>query len=96
MLTMGLAILKDLIPSLKFVDYLKNTCGIISVPAEGLIAVLYWGLRAYDPSLLVPPDPKYQIPLRLDLSLFAAPLLSLVRLRANLLIGTRSRRLFYG
>lgn len=50
-------------------DYLKNTIGIISVPAEGLISVLYWGLRAIDPSLLMPPDPKYAIPLVLDLSL---------------------------
>lgn len=69
MLTMSLAIVKDVIPSLRIVDHLKNACGIISVPAEGLIAVLYWGLRAYDPSLLVPPDPKFQIPLPLDLSL---------------------------
>ena len=69
MLTTGLAIVKDLVPSLRFVDNLKNACGIVSVPAEGLIAVLYWGLKAYDPSLLVPPDPKYQIPLPLDLSL---------------------------
>jgi hypothetical protein len=69
--TMGLAIVKDIAPSLHFVDHLKNACGIVSVPAEGLIAVLYWGLKAYDPSLLVPPDPKYQIPLALDLSLCA-------------------------
>lgn len=39
------------------------------MPAEGLISVLYWGLRAYDPALLVPPDPRFQIPLPLDLSL---------------------------
>lgn len=50
-------------------DYLKNTVGIVSVPAEGLISVLYWGLKAYDPKLLMPPDPRYQIPLLLDLSL---------------------------
>ena len=51
-------------------DNLKNAVGIVSVPTEGVISVLYWGMRAYDPSLLMPPDPRYQIPLALDLSLF--------------------------
>jgi len=50
-------------------DYMKNTLGIISVPAEGLISVLYWGIRSYDPKLMLPPDPRFQIPLALDLSL---------------------------
>jgi len=48
----------------------KNAIGIISVPMEGLISVLYWGITAYDPDLMVPPDPKYKIPLSLDLSLY--------------------------
>lgn len=51
-------------------DIVKNSLGIVSVPLEGLISVLYWGLRAYDPKLLVPPDPRYQIPLVMDLSLY--------------------------
>lgn len=42
------------------------------MPTEGVISVLYWSMRAYDPSLLMPPDPRYQIPLALDLSLFVA------------------------
>ena len=45
--------------------------GIISVPAEGLISVLYWGIRAYEPALMAPPDGKFIIPLALDLSLLA-------------------------
>jgi len=76
-ITMSLAVLKDLIPSWKLLDVAKNTIGIVSVPVEGLISVLYWGLRAYDPALLVPPDPRYQIPLPLDLSLHAVPALIL-------------------
>lgn len=51
------------------VDFLKNSLGIVSVPLEGLISLLYWGIKAYDPSLMVPLDPKFHIPLQLDLSL---------------------------
>lgn len=71
--SMAVAIMKDLLPQMKVFDLIKNSLGIVSVPLEGLISVLYWGLRAYDPKLLVPPDPRYQIPLVMDLSLHALP-----------------------
>ncbi|KAK9898777.1 hypothetical protein P389DRAFT_193797 [Cystobasidium minutum MCA 4210] len=75
--SMAVATLKDLLPQVKAFDVVKNSLGIVSVPLEGLISVLYWGLRAYDPKLLVPPDPRYQIPLVMDLSLHALPALLL-------------------
>ena len=34
---------------------IKTALQIIIVPAEGIVSVLYWGMSAYDPSLLVPP-----------------------------------------
>ena len=36
-------------------DTIKTALQIIIVPAEGIVSVLYWGMSAYDPSLLVPP-----------------------------------------
>ncbi|KAL7004809.1 hypothetical protein EMMF5_005636 [Cystobasidiomycetes sp. EMM_F5] len=74
-LTMAVAILKDVLPQFRMLDSIKNAIGIVSVPAEGMIAILYWGLRAYDPKLLLQDDPKYRIPLPLDLSLYAATVL---------------------
>ena len=67
--TMALAALKDLLPGLRVLDTLKNAFGLVTVPLEGMIAVLYWGLKAYNPDLLMPPDPRFRIPLALDLSL---------------------------
>lgn len=43
----------------------------------GIVSVLYWGMTAYDPTLLVPPGMTFQIPLSLDIGLHALPALYL-------------------
>jgi len=35
--------------------YVKNAFAVASAPLEVLISLLYWGLRAIDPKLVVPP-----------------------------------------
>jgi FAR-17a/AIG1-like protein len=49
----------------------KNILSICSAPLECLISTLYWGIRAVDPSLVVPKE--LELPLNVDLSFHLAP-----------------------
>ncbi|KAM0754999.1 membrane protein [Meredithblackwellia eburnea MCA 4105] len=75
--TFAIALLKDIFPHIKAFDLLKTALMVVIVPAEGIIAILYWGMTAYDPTLLVPPDAEFQISLFLDIGLHALPALFL-------------------
>ncbi|KAF2266386.1 hypothetical protein CC78DRAFT_492144 [Lojkania enalia] len=57
---------------------LKNYLALIATPIEILISLLYWGLRAIDPQLVVPPDLP-MLPLATDFAfhLFPSVLLTL-------------------
>lgn len=52
---------------------IKKSLAILIVPTEGIITVLYWGMTFYDPSLLLPPDKEFHLPLSLDIGLHALP-----------------------
>jgi len=69
-LTFILGLLADitLSPSLFAV---KNVLSMCSAPMEVLISTLYWGLRAIDPTLVVPAE--LELPLTSDLGFHAAP-----------------------
>lgn len=54
----------------------KNVLSLCAAPMEVLISTLYWGLRAIDPALVVPPE--LELPLSADLSFHLAPTLFLV------------------
>lgn len=54
-------------------DTLKTLLSTLAVPIEGLVSLLYWGMRLVDPSLLVPPDATFMIPPALDLAIHALP-----------------------
>lgn len=56
--------------------YLKNVFSVCSAPLEFLISALYWGLRAIDPTLVVPPE--LELPLTPDLSFHLIPTLMLL------------------
>ncbi|KEF63034.1 uncharacterized protein A1O9_01010 [Exophiala aquamarina CBS 119918] len=49
----------------------KNVISMCAAPMEVLISTLYWGLRAIDPALVVPPD--LELPLSADLGFHLAP-----------------------
>ncbi|KIW12332.1 hypothetical protein PV08_09609 [Exophiala spinifera] len=49
----------------------KNVLSMCSAPMEVLISVLYWGLRAVDPRLVVPED--LELPVATDLGFHLAP-----------------------
>ncbi|RVX72306.1 hypothetical protein B0A52_04511 [Exophiala mesophila] len=49
----------------------KNVMTLTAAPLEVLISLLYWGLRAIDPALVVPPD--LELPWAADLSFHLAP-----------------------
>ncbi|KAG8623777.1 hypothetical protein KVT40_008753 [Elsinoe batatas] len=51
---------------------IKNTLSIASAPMEVLISLLYCGLSAIDPRLVIPPDLP-QLPLLADMSFHLAP-----------------------
>ncbi|KAF2474641.1 uncharacterized protein BDR25DRAFT_322844 [Lindgomyces ingoldianus] len=57
---------------------LKNYLALVAAPIELLISLLYWGLRAIDPALVIPPDLP-MLPFWTDLCfhLFPSLLLSL-------------------
>ncbi|KIW03252.1 uncharacterized protein PV09_05473 [Verruconis gallopava] len=56
---------------------LKNSLSVCSAPMEVLISILYWGLRAIDPKLVVPEwAPK--LPLSADMGFHAAPAILMV------------------
>jgi len=69
-LTFVVALLADLSLSEKLF-FTKNVLSMCSAPMEVLISLLYWGLRAIDPQLVVPKD--LGLPLPTDLSFHAAP-----------------------
>ncbi|PWN51369.1 hypothetical protein IE53DRAFT_386269 [Violaceomyces palustris] len=86
-LTLVLALLNDLLPTIPALKSIKTFLLGFVMPAEVLITFLYWGLRALDPSLLVPPRDVYDpldptrvlrqevilIPLFMDATLHAFP-----------------------
>lgn len=74
-LTFILGILSDMTYSRRLF-YLKNLTSMCSAPMETLISLLYWGLRAIDPALVVPPE--LELPLATDLSFHAIPTLMLL------------------
>ncbi|TKA77562.1 hypothetical protein B0A55_06633 [Friedmanniomyces simplex] len=55
----------------------KNALSVASAPMECLISMLYWGLRAVDPKLVLP-DWAPPLPFSADLSFHAVPALALV------------------
>ncbi|GAA5871379.1 hypothetical protein JCM16303_000737 [Sporobolomyces ruberrimus] len=67
------ALLKDVFPSVNLLARLKTSLGILGVPIEGFVALMYWGLMLIDPSLLMPPDPEFFLPLKLDISIHGLP-----------------------
>ncbi|GAA6007152.1 hypothetical protein JCM11491_003024 [Sporobolomyces phaffii] len=67
------ALLKDAFPSVNLFARLKTSLGVIAVPVEGFVALMYWGLMLLDPSLLVPPDPEFYLPFKLDISIHGLP-----------------------
>ncbi|SGY50553.1 BQ5605_C001g00895 [Microbotryum silenes-dioicae] len=44
-LTFAVAVLKDVLPSVRLFDRLKTTLMIVAVPVEGLVSLLYWGMQ---------------------------------------------------
>lgn len=76
-LTFVAALAKDALPGLSQLDTVKTALSVIAVPIEGLVSILYWGMHVVDPTLLVPADAKFRIPLALDVSLHALPALFL-------------------
>jgi hypothetical protein len=46
---------------------------LIGTPIEGFVAIMYWGLMIVDPSLLMPPDPEFYLPFKLDISIHGLP-----------------------
>lgn len=74
-LTFVLGILAD-VTSSRRLFYLKNLTSMCSAPMETLISFLYWGLRAIDPALVVPPE--LELPLATDLSFHATPTVMLL------------------
>ncbi|KAI5479679.1 hypothetical protein MNV49_003189 [Pseudohyphozyma bogoriensis] len=72
-ITFAVSLAKDFFPRVKAFDLLKTWLSILVIPAEGIISVLYWGMTAYDPTLLVPAESKFQIPFRLDIGIHALP-----------------------
>ncbi|GAM83446.1 hypothetical protein ANO11243_014340 [Dothideomycetidae sp. 11243] len=56
---------------------IKNSLSVASAPMELLITLLYWGLRAIDPALVLPPDLP-QLPLAADMSFHLFPVLGLL------------------
>ncbi|KIV77869.1 hypothetical protein PV11_09647 [Exophiala sideris] len=69
-LTFLLGLLADFTRSPR-VFALKNLVSMCSAPMEVLISFLYWGLRAIDPALVVPPE--LELPVSADLSFHMAP-----------------------
>lgn len=73
--TFALGLLADITLS-RQLFFLKNILSCCSAPMEALISVLYWGLRAIDPELVVPKE--LELPITPDLSFHLAPSVMLV------------------
>jgi hypothetical protein len=74
-LTFGFGVLADLTLS-RTLFRLKNVLSVCSAPMEVLISLLYWGLRAINPELVVPKE--LELPLAPDLGFHAIPSIALV------------------
>lgn len=68
--TFGLGLIADTTLSPR-VFAAKNVLSMCSAPMEVLISVLYWGLRAVDPELVVPKE--LELPVSADVSFHLAP-----------------------
>jgi hypothetical protein len=51
----------------------KNALGTLALPAEFIISLLYWGIMAINPALMVPENSIMLLPLGLDLSIHSFP-----------------------
>ncbi|EME39728.1 hypothetical protein DOTSEDRAFT_66657 [Dothistroma septosporum NZE10] len=74
--TFAVGLLADLTLSHRLFQ-VKNVLSVASAPMECLISVLYWGLRAIDPKLVLP-DWAPPLAFTADLSFHAVPSISLV------------------
>lgn len=69
-ITFTLGLLADVTLSTRLFLF-KNLLSVTSAPLETLISALYWGLRAIDPTLVVPKE--LELPLSADLSFHFIP-----------------------
>ncbi|KAH9860483.1 hypothetical protein J1614_011814 [Plenodomus biglobosus] len=76
-------IIADITNSFHFFT-LKNYLALVAAPIEILISILYWGLRAIDDDLVVPPDMPFPPPLY-DLGFHLVP--AIVLTLDNLLLS---------
>ncbi|CAK4012086.1 UPF0641 membrane [Lecanosticta acicola] len=74
--TFAIGLLADLTLSRRLF-HIKNTLSVASAPMECLISLLYWGLRAIDPKLVLP-DWADRIAVTADISFHAVPSIALV------------------
>ncbi|GAA6061632.1 hypothetical protein JCM10212_000974 [Sporobolomyces blumeae] len=72
-LTFLFALLKDAFPSVNLFARCKTSLSLIATPVEGFVGVMYWTLMAIDPALLVPPNPLFVLPFKLDVSIHGLP-----------------------
>jgi hypothetical protein len=72
--TFGVALLADLTMS-KQLFALKNILSVCATPLEVLIAILYWGLRAFEKRRVVPPS--HELPLIPDFGFHDMPAIML-------------------
>lgn len=95
-LAMIAALINDFTPSKYSFKKTKSFICVAALPTETLISLLYWTVMAISPDLLVPPrqvvDPEnpaqminitVRIPMKMDLSMHAAPALFLLVVSAN-------------
>ncbi|GAA6027848.1 hypothetical protein JCM8097_001746 [Rhodosporidiobolus ruineniae] len=66
------ALLYDLYP-LPLFARIKTSVGVLAVPVEGLVGLLYWSLTLYDPTLLNPNSAEFQLPFLVDVSIHGLP-----------------------
>ncbi|CAB4392107.1 unnamed protein product [Rhizophagus irregularis] len=64
------ALLYDLFSTVKVISFLKTWFMVVTVPLEGLISILYWGLIIYDETLLLD---KPRLPILIDLGFHLIP-----------------------
>jgi hypothetical protein len=74
-MTFGLGLLADIFLS-KQLFLLKSIFSVCATPLEVLVSILYWGLRAIDKKLVVPPG--HEIPFIPDFGFHAIPAIMLI------------------
>jgi hypothetical protein len=67
----GCGLVADITGSQTFFMY-KNYLSLVAAPIEIVISILYWGLRAIDTSLVLPPD-MFLPPLAADIAFHLTP-----------------------